>query len=77
MPEGVARVDCRLFDLKGRTAWFYSQTHITPEATNKIVWNSRDSQSPLAAGRFILKLQAFDTNGKLLKSLNQNLINLP
>jgi hypothetical protein len=76
MPEGVGRVEAKLFDPLGRVVWQYADRDVVGGGVNRIVWDGRNSLSkPVASGTYVLKLSAFDTAGRHMKSLERRLIN--
>jgi hypothetical protein len=75
MPEGVGRVECRLFDPLGRVVWRHVARGVRGGRMMQVVYDGRTSAGrPLAAGTYVLKLSAFDTRGGHMKSLKRQVM---
>lgn len=77
LPEHVGRVECRLFDTRGRLVWQQTRTGDTRVGPNVVVWDGgADRAEAAAAGTYLLRVRAYDRDGALLAVREQRLIRM-
>lgn len=77
LPEGVSRLEYRVFDTRGRLVWRQTHTEEIRVGPNVVVWNGRaQSTSATAAATYVLRIRAYDARGSLLAMREQRLMRM-
>jgi hypothetical protein len=77
MPESVKHVECRLFDPRGRVVWQHNLRKVRSGRLNTVVWDGLTPQRrPVAAGTYVLRLSALDTDGARVATLKRQVTHL-
>lgn len=75
LPEGVGRLECRLYDTRGRLVWRKTEVDGIRVGSNVVVWNGRTGRARAAAtGTYVLRAWAYDSQGALLATREQRLV---
>ena len=61
--EGIDRVTFAIYDLRGRAVWRAEVAAASQYGASDLIWNGRSSDGrPVAAGMYILRMSALNTN---------------
>ncbi|MBD3240740.1 MAG: hypothetical protein GF331_09165 [Chitinivibrionales bacterium] len=77
LPEGVGRLEYRLFDTRGRLVWRHTRSSDIRVGPNLVVWDGRAGHgSATAAATYLLRVRAYDRAGVLLATREQRVVRM-
>ncbi len=77
LPDGIGRLEYRLFDTRGRLVWKQNRTSGIGVGPNLAIWDGHTADARAAAtGTYVLRVQAYDRRGSLLATREQRLVRM-
>jgi hypothetical protein len=74
LPETAGRIECRMYDGRGRQVWKHTEGTDGVGGEKRIVWNTDQNAGPAASGRYVVRLSAYDRTGRLLRAVERSVV---